>query len=151
MRKIIRGVLMVVCVAMLAMFSGCSDVTEGLDAIATNTTVDEATADIATINGAIVTANIMLDSGDSSLYGELVLSGAISFEDVVEKNKLDELVATKRIDGVSYHLYWDETTNYPFWSTDGTDDIRNSNPDFATVVHRDSFEIKDKTNITELK
>ena len=49
MREIIRGVLMVVCVAILAMFSGCSDVTEGLDAIATNTTVDEATADIANI------------------------------------------------------------------------------------------------------
>lgn len=151
MNRIVKVILMLVCVVVLTIFSGCSNVEDGFNAMANNTTVEEATADLAEINSAIVNANRMLASKDNSVYGELVLEGAVSFKDVVEKNDLKDAVATKRIDGVSYHLYWDKTTNYPFWSTDGSDDIRNSQAAFANVVHKDSFEIKNKTNISELK
>lgn len=151
MKRGLTLLLSLMCVATMTVAGGCNSVTDGLNAIATNTTVDEAMQDLADVNGAIARANIMLQTGDDSVYGELVLSGAISFEDVVEKNKLDEQVETKRIDGVSYDLYWDNLTNYPFWSTDGSDDIRNSQEGTIEIKHRDSVQIKDKMNITELK
>lgn len=150
MKTKIKSILAVMCVVIVFTLCGCSDVTEGFEALTTNTTVDEAMTDVAEINSAIVTAKTMVQNKDTSLYGDIVISDSVSFEDVVEKNDLDEQAKTKRIDGVSYYLYWDNTTRYPFWSTDGTDDIRNSQEGTAAITHGDSTQIKDKTNITSL-
>lgn len=147
----VKTVFSVICVVILILICGCKSVSDGFDALTTNTTVDEAMTDLADINVAIAEANKMLQNKDTSVYGNLVHTDTISFKDVISKKELDEQAATKRIDGVSYYLYWDNNTKYPFWSTDGTDDIRNSQENFNDITHDNSTRIKNKTNISQLK
>ena len=151
MKLKIKSVLAMLCAIIMVALCGCSDVTEGFEALTTNTTVDEAMTDIAELNNAIAKAKIMVQNKDTSVYGDLALSDTVSFKDVVTENALEEQAKTKRIDGVSYYLYWDNTTGYPFWSTDGTDDIRNSQEGAIAITHSDSTEIKNKTNVTSLQ
>lgn len=151
MKTKIKSVLALMCAVVLISLCGCDSASEGFDALTTNTTVDEAMADLVDINSAIAEANRMIRNKDASVYGDLVHTDTVSFKDVVSQNELDEQAATKRIDGVSYYLYWDNSTRYPFWSTDGTDDIRNSQENFNEVIHDDSIRIKNKTNVSDLK
>ncbi|MEE1281503.1 MAG: hypothetical protein UHK60_04510 [Acutalibacteraceae bacterium] len=150
MKTKIKAILTVICAVASISLCGCESAKEGLDSLTTNTTVDEATVALTEINSAIMDANQMVRSKDSSVYGDLVHTDTVSFKNVVAENDLEKQVATKRIDGVSYHLYWDNDANYPFWSTDGIDDIRNTKENFHEITHDDSIRIKNKTNISEL-
>lgn len=151
MKTKIKAVLALMCAVVLVSLSGCSSAVEGLEAIKTNTTVDEATKDISEINSAIVEAKAMVESRNTKVYGDLVHSDSVSFKDVVTEKELDEQAGTKRIDGTSYYLYWDNERHYPFWSTDGFDDIRNNQENMMYIKHEDSMRIKNKTNVTALK
>lgn len=151
MKTKIKVILTVICAVVLISLCGCDSAKEGFDSLTTNTTVDEAMADLVEINSAIVNANRMINNKDTSVYGDLVHTDTVSFKNVVSENELEEQAATKRIDGVSYYLYWDNGIKYPFWSTDGTDDIRNTQENFNEITHDNSIRIKNKTNISTLK
>ncbi|MEE1077191.1 MAG: hypothetical protein UHY68_08035 [Acutalibacteraceae bacterium] len=151
MKRKIKATLTAACAVVLISLSGCDSAKEGFDSLTTNTTVDEATIAIVEINSAIIDANRMVAGKDTSVYGDLVHTDAVSFKDVVTENELEKQASTKRIEGVSYHLYWDNDANYPFWSTDGIDDIRNTQENFREVIHDNSMRIKNKTNVSELK
>ncbi len=154
MNKKVRLFLATVCLVALLLTSGCvsfSSVSEGLGAMQTNTTVEEAMADISQIEAAIKEAKNMVKLGDASLYGDSVHTDTVSFGDVVKAKELKTQAKTKRIDGVEYKLYWDITADYPFWSSDGADDIRNNENRVHDITHKSSVQIKTKTNITELK
>lgn len=143
----------VLCVLIMFTFSSCS-VLEGMEAakeLGTNTTVNDAMDDLILINNAVSEANQMIAKHDSGKYGEKVYEDGISFEDVINENNLQDNAGIKMIDFVVYRLYWDTTTHYPFWSTNGVDDIRNSNENVQTVEHESSIEITNKTNINKFK
>lgn len=151
MKSKVKAVLALMCAIVLVGLSGCSSAAEGLEALKTNTTVDEATQDIFDLNNAIIEAKAMVESRNTKVYGDLVHTDSVSFKDVIIQNELDEQAGTKRIDGVSYYLYWDNERHYPFWSTDGFDDIRNNQENMMYIKHDDSMRIKNKTNVTALK
>lgn len=148
----VKMILTTACSVMLLMTSsGCmSSVQDGLNAMKTNTTVEEAVADIREIELAVTEAKRMVKEGDDSVYGERVHTDTVCFADVVQENDLKEKVKTKKIDGVSYKLYWDHDLNSAFWSTDGTDDIRNNENRVYDITHASAVEIKNKTNVTAL-
>ncbi len=150
MKRNIKVVLALICAFVLVAFSGCH-AAEGLEALKTNTTVDEAMMDITEINTAITQAKMMVQNKNTSVYGDLVHTDSVSFKDVVTENQLDEQTSTKRIDGTSYYLYWDNAKHCLFWSTDGFDDIRNLQENMMYIRHEDSTRIKNKTNVTALK
>lgn len=150
MKTHIKVVLALICAVVLVAFSGCSSASKGLEALTTNTTLEEAEKDIAIINSAIMEAKRMVQQKDTSVYGDLVHADSVSFKDVVVAKGIDEQTGTKRIDGTAYYLYWDTSKHYPFWSTDGSDDIRNTKENMIPVVHSNSIRIKNKTNVTAL-
>ena len=151
MKTKIKAILTVLCAVVLISLCGCNSAKEGFDSLTTNTTVDEATTAIAEINSAILDANRMISNKDNSVYGDLVHTDTVAFKNVVVENGLEKQVSTKRIEGVSYHLYWDIDARYPFWSTDGIDDIRNTQENFKEITHENSLRIKNKTNVSDLK
>ncbi len=150
----IKMMLTTACAVMLLVTSsGCvsfSSVSEGLGAVQTNTTVDEAVADATEIEYAIKDAQVMIEQGDDSVYGEDVHTDSVCFGNVVKENDLTEQAKTKKIDGVSYKLYWDSSTHSAFWSSDGKDDIRNNEQRVEDIVHSGAVQLKTKTNITSL-
>ena len=148
-----KKIFSVLCILIMLIFSSCS-VLEGMEAakeLGTNTTVDDAMTDLILIDNAISEANQMILKKDAGKYGSKVYEDGISFEDVVNENKLQGNAGNKMVNFVTYRLYWDTTTHYPFWSTDGIDDIRNANENVEAIEHVDSIEMTNKTNINRFK
>lgn len=149
-----KKVLLAISLTAVLLLSGCaslSSVSEGLNAMQTNTTVEEAVTDAAKIEAAIKEAKAMVKSGDVSLYGDSVHTDTVSYGDIVKVNELKSEAKAKRIEGVTYKLYWDINTDYVFWSTDGVDDIRNNENRVQDIKHTSTMELKTKTNISDLK
>ncbi|MCI6007479.1 hypothetical protein ACTQ3M_02850 [Oscillospiraceae bacterium LCP25S3_E10] len=148
MKKISKMCAVLVCMLMVVMLTSCSDTIDILNGLATNTTVDEAMADLSTINKCINEAHTMVANKDTTKYGTKVYEDGIGLEDIIDKCDIKDEAENKRIDGVIYKLYWDTSSHYPFWSTDGTDDIRNTN-EGTNIQHSSSFEITGKTNVNK--
>ena len=146
-----KKLLLSMCMTGVLLLSGCASFSAGLDKMQTNTTVEEALDDMKKIESAIKEAKAMVKQGDVSLYGDKVHTDTVSFGDIVEVKELKTHAKVKRIDGVAYKLYWDISADYPFWSSDGVDDIRNNENRVHDIQHNNSMEIKNKTNVTALE
>lgn len=144
------------CTIVAFLFSSCNILSDienlkSLESLGTNTTVEEAMSDITSINYAITEAKRMVSKHDDTKYAEKVYEDCVSYEDVINKNDLQEKAKNKMIGGVTYRLYWDTHLHYPFWSTDGVDDIRNSDESTQLFQHESSIEMTNKTNINQCK
>lgn len=151
--KNLRKMLSFVCVLIfLITLSSCA-ITDAIDKLPffeDNTTIAEAIVDSQSIMVALNEANVAMETGNTSVYGDKVLSESISFKDVIDKNNLKSAAETKRYKSTAYHLYWDNDSCSPFWSTDGSDDIRNADGDM-NIVHKNSKRIINNTPANELK
>lgn len=151
--KRFRKVLSLVCVLVfLITLSSCAitDAIDKLPLFEDNTTISEAIEDSQSIMIALNEANVAMETGNTSVYGDKVYSESISFKDVIDKNDLKSASETKRYKSTAYHLYWDNSSHSPFWSTDGSDDIRNADGEM-NIVHKDSKRIINNTPANELK
>ncbi|MEE0859054.1 MAG: hypothetical protein U0M12_06285 [Acutalibacteraceae bacterium] len=149
--KNVKSILALLCLVVAMTLSSCSatDFIDSLPFFEDNTTVSEAVQDSQKILSAIRSANADLKSRNTTVYGDKILSEGISYKDVIDKNDLKSAAETKRYDGKAYHLYWDNNSKSPFWTTDGKDDIRNA--DGANITHEDSKRIVNNTPVNELQ
>lgn len=148
-----RKILSLICVIVsLLSLSSCA-ITDAIDKLPffeDNTTISEAILDSQSIMLALDEANVAMDTGNTALYGDKVFSESISFKDVIDKNDLKSAAETKRYKSTAYHLYWDNYSHSPFWSTDGSDDIRNADGEM-NIEHKDTIRIINNTPVNELK